>query len=41
MIVDTNVDVLMLMETWLYSHGDEAYIAAMTPAGYDFRSFPA
>ena len=40
MIVDTNVDVLMLMETWLYSHGDEAYIAAMTPAGYVFRSFP-
>ena len=40
MIVDTNVDVLMLTETWLYSHGDEAYIAAMTPAGYDFRSFP-
>ena len=30
----------MLTETWLYSHGDEAYIAAMTPAGYDFRSFP-
>jgi len=40
LIVDTNVDVLMLMETWLYSHGDEAYIAAMTPAGYVFRSFP-
>ena len=40
MIVDTNADVLMLTETWLYSHGDEAYIAAMTPAGYDFRSFP-
>ena len=40
MIVDTNVDVSMLTEAWLYSHGDEAYIAAMTPAGYDFRSFP-
>ena len=40
MIVDTNVDALMLTETWLYSHGDEAYIAAMTPPGYDFRSFP-
>ena len=24
----------------LYSHGDEAYIVAMTPAGYEFRSFP-
>ena len=40
MIIDTNADVLMSMETWLYSHGDKAYIAAMTPAGYDFRSFP-
>ena len=40
MIVDTNADVLMLMETWLYSHGDKAYIAAMTPAGYNFHSFP-
>ena len=30
----------MLTETWLYSNGDEAYIAAMTPAGYEFRSFP-
>ena len=40
MIVDTNVDVVMLTETWLYSHGDEAYIAAMTPAGYVFHLFP-
>ena len=40
MIVDTNVDVLMLTKTRLYSHGDEAYIAAVTSAGYDFRSFP-
>ena len=42
--LDTGMDslklLLMLTETWLYSHGDEAYIAAMTPAGYDFRSFP-
>ena len=30
----------MLMETWLYSHSDEAYTDAKTPAGYDFRSFP-
>ena len=30
----------MLTESWLYSIGDEAYIAAMTPAGYEFRSFP-
>ena len=30
----------MWTETWLYSNGDEAYIAAMTPAGNEFRSFP-
>ena len=39
-VVDNSIDVLMLTETWLYSNGDEAYIAAMTPAGYEFRSFP-
>ena len=38
--VDNSVDVLMLTETWLYSNRDEAYIAAMTHAGYEFRSFP-
>ena len=40
LIVDNSIDVLMLRETWLYSNGDKAYIAAMTPAGYEFRSFP-
>ena len=40
LIVDNRIDVLMLTEMWLYSNGDEAYIAAMTPAGYEFRSFP-
>ena len=28
LIVDNRIDVLMLTETWLYSNGDEAYIAA-------------
>ena len=40
LIVDNSVDVLMLTETWLYSNGDEAYIAAMTPARYEFCLFP-
>ena len=40
LIVDNSIDVLMSTETWLYSNGDEAYIATMTPAGYEFRSFP-
>ena len=39
LIVDNSVDVLMWTESWLYSHGDEVYIAAMTPAGYKFRLF--
>ena len=30
----------MLTEMLLYSNGDESYIAAMTRAGYEFRSFP-
>ena len=41
MIVDTNVDVLMLTETWLYSHGDEAYITAMTQQATTFVRSPA
>ena len=40
LMVDNSVDVLMLTETWLHSHGDEDYAAAMTSAGYEFRSFP-
>ena len=40
LIIDNDADVLMLTETWLYPQGDEAYIAAMTPAGCDFHSFP-
>ena len=40
LIIDNDADVLLLTETWLYPQDDEAYIAAMTPAGYDFHSFP-
>ena len=38
--IPNDVDVLMLTETWLYPQGDEAYIAAMNPAGCDFHLFP-
>ena len=31
--------MLLLTKTRLYSHGDEAYIAAITIAGYEFPSF--
>ena len=40
LMIDNDADVLMLTKTWLYPQDDEAYIAAMTPAGYDFHSFP-
>ena len=40
LIVDNSIEVLMLTEMWLYFNGNEAYIAAMTPAGYEFHLFP-
>jgi hypothetical protein len=40
LIVDNDIDVCMLTETWLYEKGDEAYISQMTPDGYSCHSFP-
>ena len=40
LIMSEYVDIVMLTETWLYANGDEAFMAALTPAGYDLRSFP-
>ena len=40
MIVDNRVDIVFLTETWPHEQGDEAHIVAMTPPGYEFRSFP-
>ena len=40
LILQNNADILILCETWLHQQGDEAYIAAMNPVGYDFHSFP-
>ena len=39
-IIDNNLDIVMLTETWLYDKGDEAYISFMTPGGYNCHSFP-
>ena len=39
-IIENNLDILMLTETWLYEQGGEAYITAMTPPGYTCHSFP-
>ena len=40
LVIDNNVDVLALSETWLYEKGDENCIADLTPKGYTCRSFP-
>ena len=40
LVIDNNVDVLALTETWLYEKGDETCLADLTPKGYTCRSFP-
>ena len=39
-ILDHQIDVFFIVETWLKSVGDEAMIADLTPSGYATRSFP-
>ena len=39
-VLDNDLDILMLTETWLYAEGDEAYESAMTPHGYKSYFFP-
>ena len=39
-VLDNDLDMLMLTETWLYAEGDEAYESAMTPHGYKSYFFP-
>ena len=39
-IIDNNVDVLFITETWLKQDGDEAKLFDLTPAGYSIKSFP-
>ena len=39
-VSDNKFDVAFFTETWLYSQGDEAYVAQMTPEGYFTKSFP-
>ena len=40
LILERNLDVLFITESWLYEKGDEATIAAMTPPGYSSKSLP-
>ena len=39
-IQDNNIDIMLLMETWLCPAGDEAKIADLAPPGYSVLSFP-
>ena len=39
-ILDYQIDVVFIIETWLKGVGDEAKIADLTPSGYAPRSFP-
>ena len=39
-VSDNKFDVTFFTETWLYSQGDEAYLAQITPEGYFTKSFP-
>ena len=40
LLIDKDLDILILTETWLYETGDEVLIKEMTPPGYKFFSFP-
>ena len=39
-LLDHQIDVFFIVETWLKGVGDEARIADLTPSGYATRSFP-
>ena len=39
-IVNRNVDILFITESWLRESGDEAKLCDLSPAGCSVRSFP-
>ena len=39
-MTDLDIDILLLTETWLKEHGDEAQKAEMAPTGYVRKTFP-
>ena len=39
-IQDSNIDIMLLTETWLRPADDEAKIADLAPPGYSVFSFP-
>ena len=39
-VVNRNVDILFITESWLRESGDEAKLCDLSPAGYSIRSFP-
>ena len=40
LLTDNNFDVLFIVESWLSERGDDATIRALTPGGYEIKSFP-
>ena len=40
LITDEKCDICLLSETWLQASGDEPNIAALTPPGFQLKSFP-
>ena len=40
LIIDTNLDMLFITESWLSPNGDEAIIKSLTPPNYSCKSFP-
>ena len=39
-MLENNIDIMLLTETWLHPAGDEAKIADLAPPGYSVLSFP-
>ncbi|WP_419607984.1 endonuclease/exonuclease/phosphatase family protein, partial [Thiolapillus sp.] len=39
-MLENNIDIMLLTETWLRPAGDEAKIADLAPPGYSVLSFP-
>ena len=40
LIIDTNIDILCLTETWIKENADESIIKALTPDSYICKSYP-
>ena len=39
-IIDHNIDIMCIVESWLKENGDETVMHELTPPGYKISSFP-